>query len=495
MASLPHGCALNSKQEIENDSIGPANIPSSVLSAQYAVRGELVQKAGELKKRLINGESFAFDEVVFCNIGNPQSVGNPSISFIRQVCSLVDYPEMMDSVPFPEDVKERARAYLKDANGSVGAYTQSQGLPLVRQEVAEYITNRDRLDEKSSPDSIYLSDGASSGIKLILELLIRGKSDGVMVPIPQYPLYSASLSRLNGTLVPVFLDPHDQWALNTSSLDKIYSDSIENGILPRGLVVINPGNPTGQCMSEQNMKDIVDFCGRRNLVLMADEVYQDNIYQPETRPFFSFRKILLQSPWAKKVQLASFHSTSKGYYGECGKRGGYMELLNFHKETMQNITKLASISLCPNVIGQIATGCVVNLPKEGSPSYPLFQKQKEEALSSLISRAHLLVDALNGLTGVRCYLPTGAMYVFPEIELPDGAIAAAQKAGKKPDVWYCLQLLDATGICVVPGSGFGMVPEKGSNKYYFRTTFLPPQKALMKSIKLLSSFHEGILKM
>ena len=53
--------------------------------------------------------------------------------------------------------------------------------------------------------------------------------------------------------------------------------------------------------------------------------------------------------------------------------------------------------------------------------------------------------------GVRCYLPTGAMYVFPEIELPDGAIAAAQKAGKKPDVWYCLQLLDATGICVVPG--------------------------------------------
>ena len=76
---------LSLSQEIENDSIGPANIPSSVLSAQYAVRGELVQKAGELKKRLINGESFAFDEVVFCNIGNPQSVGNPSISFIRQV--------------------------------------------------------------------------------------------------------------------------------------------------------------------------------------------------------------------------------------------------------------------------------------------------------------------------------------------------------------------------------------------------------------------------
>ena len=212
----------------------------------------------------------------------------------------MDQPELME-IPgaFPEDVIARAKAYLKSANGSVGAYTMSQGLPLIREQVAEYITNRDQQGA-ASPNQIFLSDGASSGffphpssfvwfsllnllllsppphtgIKLILELLIRSSSDGVMVPIPQYPLYSASLARMNGTLVPVFLDPEERWALNTTRLDGIFEDSIKSGVLPRGLVVINPGNPTGQCLSEENMEEIVDFCGRRGLVLLADEVYQ-----------------------------------------------------------------------------------------------------------------------------------------------------------------------------------------------------------------------------
>jgi aspartate/methionine/tyrosine aminotransferase len=443
---------------------------------------------------LENGEKFPFENVVFCNIGNPQSVGNPPISFIRQVCAAVDHPELMEHPGlFPADVIARSKAYLKSANGSVGAYSMSQGLPLVRNEVAEYITNRDG-QSPASPDQIFLSDGASSGIKLILELLVRSSADGVMVPIPQYPLYSATLARMNGTLVPVFLNPEDRWALDTSSLDKIFEDSVKTGVLPRGLVVINPGNPTGQCMSEKNIEEIIDFAGRRNLVLLADEVYQDNIYTEE-RPFFSFRKVLLKSKWKDSVQLASFHSTSKGYYGECGKRGGYMEVLNFNGEAKANLVKLASISLCPNVIGQIATGCVVRPPREGEESYPLFKQQKDEALASLKRRAKILVDALNSLEGVKCYLPTGAMYVFPEIQLPEAAIRAAKEAGKKPDVWYCIKMLDATGICVVPGSGFGMIPQDGSNKYYFRTTFLPPEKMLVASIKLLSDFHQSILKM
>ena len=83
--------------------------------------------AGDLKQRLEKGEKFPFENIVFCNIGNPQSVGNPPISFIRQVCSAVDNPELMD-LPgaFPDDVIARAKAYLKSANGSVGAYSMSQ---------------------------------------------------------------------------------------------------------------------------------------------------------------------------------------------------------------------------------------------------------------------------------------------------------------------------------------------------------------------------------
>ncbi|MQL05715.1 aminotransferase class I/II-fold pyridoxal phosphate-dependent enzyme, partial [Escherichia coli] len=95
------------------------------------------------------------------------------------------------------------------------------------------------------------------------------------------------------------------------------------------MVIINPGNPTGQCLSEANLREVLQFCYEEKLVLLGNQVDQQNIYQHE-RPFVSSKKVLMDlgPPISKEVQLISFHTVSKGYWGECGQRGGYFEMTN-----------------------------------------------------------------------------------------------------------------------------------------------------------------------
>ena len=140
----------------------------------------------------------------------------------------------------------------------------------------------------------------------------------------------------------------------------------------RALVVINPGNPTGNVLSDQNLLDIATYCAEENILLIADEVYQENIYQDGLK-FTSMRKIVLDAGLQSKVALASFQSISKGYYGECGRRGGYMELIgNWDQGVLDAILKLCSIALCPNLAGQVTTSLVMDPPTEGEPSYELY---------------------------------------------------------------------------------------------------------------------------
>lgn len=163
------------------------------------------------------------------------------------------------------------------------------------------------------------------------------------------------------------------------------------------------------------------------------------------------------------------NSHPQGTGGECGLRGGYVEMTNIHPGTIEEMYKVASINLSPNTVGQIAMSCLVNPPKPGDPSYGEWQKEREAELQSLRRRAHMVTDGFNSLDGVTCNFTEGAMYSFPQLKLPAKAIAAAKAAGKAPDVFYCLRLLEATGISTVPGSGFGQ--EEGT--FHLRTTILP----------------------
>jgi len=453
---------------------------ANMKQTRYEVRGEIYHAA---QKRLKEGK-----EVIALNIGNPHSLGQKPLTFNRQVLSLLMAPFLLEDSAvrrnFPEDVILRAQLYLKEMKGGLGAYSDSRGLPIIRQEVAAFLSSTS--GQASDPDMIFLSNGASDVAKMLLNALIRNPRDGILVPIPQYPLYSATIALYGGALVPYYLDETAGWGSDIPKLHASIKTARSSGITVRALVLINPGNPTGQCLSAEQLTQVMDVCREYNLMLMADEVYQENIYH-SNKTFVSARRALGSST---DVEIASFHSTSKGFTGECGLRGGYMELKNFQPEVVDELYKISSVSLCPNLVGQVATGLMVNPPKPGDASYELYGKEKSDRLLSLARRAKLLTDALNGLEGVSCQSVEGAMYAFPSITLPVKALERAAALGKYPDVLYCLELLEETGLSCVPGSGFQQLP----GTFHFRTTILPPEESFPDIIRRFAGFHEKFMK-
>uniref|UniRef100_A0A7N0TE78 Aminotransferase class I/classII large domain-containing protein n=1 Tax=Kalanchoe fedtschenkoi TaxID=63787 RepID=A0A7N0TE78_KALFE len=460
------------------------SINENVKKAQYAVRGELYLRASELQKE---GK-----KIIFTNVGNPHALGQKPLTFPRQVVALCQAPFLLDDpnvgLVFPADAIARAKHYLSLTSGGLGAYSDSRGLPGIRKEVAEFIERRDGYP--SDPELIFLTDGASKGVMQILSTIIRGPGDGILVPVPQYPLYSAAISLYGGSLVPYYLEETENWALDINNLRQSVAKARSNGISVRAMVIINPGNPTGQCLSIDNLKEILRFCYRESIVLLGDEVYQQNIYQDE-RPFISSRKVLLDMgpPISKEVQLVSYHTVSKGYWGECGQRGGYFEMTNIPPETVDEIYKVASISLSPNVPGQIFMGLMVNPPKPGDISYLKFELESKGILESLRRRARMMTDGFNSCKNVICNFTEGAMYSFPQIKLPPKAIEAAKRAGKVPDVFYCLKLLEATGISTVPGSGFG----QKEGVFHLRTTILPAEEDMPGIMESFKKFNDAFM--
>lgn len=142
----------------------------------------------------------------------------------------------------------------------------------------------------------------------------------------------------------------------------------------------------------------------------------------------------------------------------CGLRGGYMELVNFDPEVKKVLLKSISAKLCSTVLGQAAMDCVVKPPVQGDPSYELFVKEKEAVLEQLRIKAKMVASTFNTFEGFKCNPVAGAMYAFPRLSLPQRAIKKAESLNQQPDFFYVKQLLEETGICVVPGSGFGQKP-------------------------------------
>lgn len=390
---------------------------------------------------------------------------------------------------FPSDAIARAKQVLKMLDGSCGAYTDSRGSAGIRKEVAEYIERRD--GHPANPEHIYLTDGASVAVRYVLNAVIRDENDAILVPIPQYPLYSAAIQLYGGTLLPYYLKEDNGWGIDIDAIKDSIQKTREEGKNVRAIVFINPGNPTGQCMTADDLRELAKLAYDEGLVLMADEVYQPNVYQDE-KPFVSAKKIVSEmgEPYAHGVELASFHTVSKGVLGECGLRGGYVEFVNFHPGTIDELYKLASINLCPNTMGQVATSLMAQPPKPGDASYEAYTKEMTDGLASLRRRAHLMTDAFNSLEGVSCNFTEGAMYSFPRLHLPPKAVEAAKAAGKTPDTFYCLELLEETGIVTVPGSGFGQ--EEGT--FHMRTTILPQEDAIADFVQKFKTFHEKFME-
>lgn len=397
------------------------NINPHVKEAKYAVRGEIAIKSEEYRAQLRklkddpptppDENSLPFDTVISANIGNPQQLDQKPITFFRQVLALLEYPNLIDhedilpSLGYKQDAIDRARWLLKEI-GSVGAYSQSAGAPAIRRSVAKYIENRDGFP--ADPNNIYLSAGASSGVNTLMNVMCASEKTGVLVPIPQYPLYTATLSLLNAQCCPYYLDEASGWGTDMEAIKSAYEEGKSKGIDIRALVIINPGNPTGASLPRKDIEAMIKFAAENHLVVMADEVYQTNVFIGE---FISFKKVLRElqkeNPGSDgkegpydHVELASLHSISKGMIGECGHRGGYFELVGFDKEVQDQIYKFISIMLCPPVIGQCCVELMVNPPVEGDPSYELYNKEFNGIKEGLQKRATALYEAFKQMEGV-----------------------------------------------------------------------------------------------
>ena len=158
-------------------------------------------------------------------------------------------------------------------------------------------------------------------------------------------------------------------------------------------------------------------------------------------------------------------------------------------DVRSNITKLFSVSLCSNVIGQFATSLMVKPPAPDDPSGPRYHAERDAILDSLYARAQRIARELNELPGITCNAAEGAMYLFPSLLLPKRAVSEASRLGMAADEFYCIKLLESTGLVVVPGSGFQQV----AGTYHFRTTFLPPDSMLDEVLPKLKSFQESFL--
>ena len=461
-----------------------------VLRTEYAVRGPIVDRAQALEAE---GR-----RIIYCNIGNPQALRQQPITYLRQLLSLVEHPALMDDAgaarAFPPDVIARARAILALHPAGTGAYTQSCGLPFIRRQVAAFIAERDGIPSDAA--HVILTDGASRAIELVLLALIAGPQTGIMIPVPQYPLYSALIALYGGRQVDYHTDEDADWHLTDAALETAIAEARAGGVRPAAMVVINPGNPTGAVLTHDNIAMIIRFAGRHGIAILADEVYQENVYAAG-RHFVSFAKVMHDLGEAG-VTLFSFHSVSKGFLGECGHRGGYVECRQVPDEVLAQLTKLQSVFLCSNVPGQLAVSVMVAPPRLGEASHDAFVAERHHILDGLRAKAELLERGINAIEGMSLVRPQGAMYGFVRFELPaDPGVDVTQlspeerrrhEAGR--DSAYCLALLEETGICVVPGSGFGQQP----GTFHFRTTFLPPVEEIEALVEHLRAFHERYVR-
>ena len=469
------------------------NIPvnQNLVDMEYAVRGPIPLRAMDLQKE---GRT-----IYACNIGNPQALEQKPISFYRQVIALLESSNIErernltklaknNSDLFKEsgiriiseDIIDYSEEFLHNCRTGMGAYTESKGPAFIRKEIAAFIDSRDKNDIASDPDSIFLTDGASDAVRRILELLITGSNDGIMIPIPQYPLYSATIKRCGGLLVGYYPDEEKDWALTPDILEESYQKANSEGINIKSIVIINPGNPTGSILDKNSIDGIVNFVEKYDLSIIADEVYQENLYGGS---FISMSSAI----GSRDIPLFSLHSISKGFSGECGHRGGYMELRNMPimNNTNVNLSELilkqASVSLCSNTVGQAIVYMMVKPPKMGSEAHNTYIEEKNTILSELEAKAVLIKESFKQMEGMQCFGRTGAMYLFPRMNFLPNDIT---------DFDYCMRLLEETGICTVNGGGFGQ--KNGTN--HLRIAFLPPKDSITRFLPDWIRFHNRFIQ-
>lgn len=348
----------------------------------------------------------------------------------------------------PDEIQQDMIRNLPNSAG----YSDSKGIFAARKAVM-HETQRQGI-KGVTLDDIYLGNGASELISMATNALLDN-GDELLLPAPDYPLWTAATSLSGGTPVHYICDESNGWM---PSLDDIRAK-----VTPRtkGIVVINPNNPTGALYSTELLQGIIQIAREHGLVIFADEVYDKVLYDDV--------KHVPMATLSQDVLTLTFNSLSKAYRS-CGYRAGWMVVSGDKKaakDYIEGLNMLSNMRLCANVPGQWAVQTALG-------GYQSIQDLICEGGRLRIQR-DLAWELINAIPGVSCVKPQGALYMFPRLDPEIYPI--------EDDQQFFLEVLQETKVMLVQGTGFNW-PKPD----HFRIVFLPHEADLREAINRLAAF-------
>lgn len=391
---------------------------------KYEIRGPVYEKALALQNQGY--------KITSLNIGNPAAFGFET----------------------PDEIVHDIIVNIRNAQG----YVDSKGLFAARKAVMQYYQN---LGVKNILiEDIYIGNGVSELISLVMTALLN-TGDEILIPSPDYPLWTTVVELAGGKALHYTCDEQKDWQ---PDLEDIESKITEN---TKGLVIINPNNPTGAVYSKETVEKLVHIAAKHNLIVFSDEIY-DKILFDQTKHYSA-------AGLSEECLIVTMGGLSKNYRA-AGFRGGWMILTGSKhraKSYIEGLNFLFSTRLCANVITQFgiqtALGGYQSINDLVAPGGRLYKQM------------NLAWEKLNAIDGVSCMKPKGALYLFPTFD--------STKFTFKDDSHFVMSLLEEQKILVVAGSGFNF-----SGKNNFRIVFLPHVEQLNQALDKIALHFENYRK-
>jgi alanine-synthesizing transaminase len=350
----------------------------------------------------------------------------------------------------PEEIQRDMIRNLSNAS----AYSDSKGIFAARKAIMQY--SQEKGIRGVTLDDIYTGNGVSELIVMSMNALLNN-GDEVLVPAPDYPLWTAAVSLSGGTPVHYLCDESKEWAPDLADLRK--------KITPRtkAIVVINPNNPTGAIYSQEILLELTEIAREHSLILFADEIYDKMLYDQE--------KHISLASLSTDVVIITFNGLSKNYRS-CGYRAGWM-LVSGDKEMVRDyiegLNMLSSMRLCANVPGQYAIQTALG-------GYQSINDLVGEG-GRLAKQRDLAWKLITEIPGVTCVKPKSALYLFPKLD--------SEMYPIEDDQQFIADLLKEEKVLLVQGSGFNWAKPD-----HFRVVFLPHEDVLKEAISRLARFLE-----
>lgn len=385
----------------------------------YDIRGPLLKTANKMEAE---GQ-----RILKLNVGNPAPFG----------------------LEAPHEILRDVAMNLPEATG----YSDSQGIFSARKAVLQYYQSKGLLSAVDVRD-VYLGNGVSELIVMTMQALMND-GDEVLIPMPDYPLWTAATNLSGGTAVHYRCNEDDNWQPDIEDIkSKITSKT-------KGIVVINPNNPTGALYSDENLKQIIEVAKAHNLIIMADEIYDRVLYDDvEHKPM---------STLTDEVLVLSYNGLSKSHR-IAGFRAGWMMVSGKKQHAtdfIEGLDMLASMRLCSNVQGQYA----IQTAMGGYQSMKELTSEK----GRLFKQREMAISRLNAIPGISCTMPQGAFYCFPKMDPEIYPV--------KDDMQFMMDLLIEEKVLMVQGTGFNWdTPD------HFRLVFLPNLHDLENAMDRLDRF-------